>query len=310
MYAIWLQFVAIWLVLQVPIGKGDKPPVQKSGDNQQQQANANLPPPNSAPIAQSGENKAKATTRSDIRDTTSNRANVQPVEQPALWFQYLAGIVMLFFTGALAVYASVQTRVSTRQWEVNERQWKAMADQNKIMEDQIKQGDRTIAKMGEQIELARQQLEQMRLNNRAWLGVTQPIIKELVADQQVDCVVPIKNAGNTPGFIETAAILCLLVKGKMANDPIPLIEAHEIGIGRESPVPPNNAINFHVRQSVTFNAEEIRQIVSGKWILCVCGYVRYLETCAAEKQHNTRFCFTYDPGTQSLLAYEKFNYMD
>lgn len=152
-------------------------------------------------------------------------------------------------------------------------------------------------------------IEQMRLEQRAWLGATQPSIGDFVADEMVQAVMPIKNSGNTPGFVsDSLGVIFKSPKGGDIDSHISRLRELTLNVPRETAVPPGAAIRFNVSISPTLTEDEIKLVKSGDLLLFLYGRIVY--TDVSDSSHITEACFVYDIVANKWFAYEKYNHMD
>jgi len=163
-----------------------------------------------------------------------------------------------------------------------------------------------------QIELSQGQLEQARIEQRAWLGVTTPQISELIAGRGIDCVIPVNNTGHTPGSVtKVICVPAIIPPGDMPAISATLVNAmaRHLPPQVESVIAPGGNTRFITKSTEIVTQETIAKIQSPNppLALWIFGIICYRDNTNHDRE--TQFCFLYDSTTKTLLNYERFNYM-
>jgi hypothetical protein len=190
-------------------------------------------------------------------------------------------------------------------------QWIAMIDQNRKFEQQ----NRHMAKQNEvmiaQNKAIEFQIEDARLEQRAWLGASAPTIDPLVAGMPVKGMLTTINSGRTPATVFAAGCNAFQV-GMDADIPESTVREFCEGVkrdlgNREDAVAPEGRRNSFYCSASKLSADVLAGVNAGSIRLYVLGYFAYRDVTGATRE--TICCFEYDREANALLAYRKYNQM-
>lgn len=161
-----------------------------------------------------------------------------------------------------------------------------------------------------QLKLAEIAVDQTRLDQRAWLGPTQPTMKDPIAGEPIDAVLPVKNFGRTPGFIKR--IVAVVFKAPKGTD----IESHIAKIDgltellsiRDSSLAPDATWKFRIGIVPTLDENELISFGKNELNLFLYGKMFYQDVSKVE--HWTEVCFIYDREAKAWFACDKHNLME
>lgn len=154
-------------------------------------------------------------------------------------------------------------------------------------------------------------IEQMRLEQRAWIGpmaisISKPL-KELDSGERPQCVLSIKNNGRTPGQIDRFRAIfrhCSELEAtleKMAADVVSSTdERHFI-------LPPNGSLRQPINSENGVDHSLAPLFVSGELTLALTVYFEYLDARNVRRETHCTYCYHRTLG--NMVAYPKFNKM-
>jgi len=195
------------------------------------------------------------------------------------------------------------------------RAWIAMHAQNSIMIEQGKAIEQQAKLAGEQLEQAKvgsaqtdQIIEQMRLEQRAWLGPTAPKIEPITSGGRVKGTIPLKNSGPTPAYMEHGMCHVVVISPQAFDQHFVNAKIAEAWATeqRSAAIAPDTTQNFH------FNTGPLRPIdyiaiEQGTATLFILGCAQYRDYAGVIRE--TICCYEYDAIAKSLFAYRKYNEM-
>jgi hypothetical protein len=237
------------------------------------------------------------------REMTSNKpALVRFASSPA---NLVLGCIMALTSIAMVVTSSLQWMATKVQLGQNDAIILQMQAEQDVLKEQV-------LIMKQQSAQTDAVIDQMRLEQRPWLGVTQPQISNpLQAGKPVSFVIPVKNSGRTPGTIVSANVrvftrktdenVALVVddlepKAKLKNQLTSIAPDATHRFQGASP----DALGEPVFDAL-FGPSKSR-------ILYLAGVLQYTDVQGRIRQ--TNFCFSFDPETQLLVAHPKHNSMN
>jgi hypothetical protein len=145
--------------------------------------------------------------------------------------------------------------------------------------------------------------EAMRLEQRAWVFVTETRIGELQAGKPLSIVVGFKNTGRTPARnVQVATCIDALPKGQVPEPDLEKTQSRGI-------IPPNGTLYVTVG-SGRKNAEGITEkglqsIMSGELVVWVYGTTTYEDIF--ETRQATMFCYMLQPDGKTFGAADMYN---
>lgn len=192
------------------------------------------------------------------------------------------------FTAALVLFTAVQAIFAVHQWN-------AMVKQNDIMRNQMVQTDKT--------------LEQMRLEQRAWLGVVSVQCDEPAIGTELVANVKMKNTGLTPGIIVNYGGLFYAVPPQEGiidqTGPYGHVDFPD---NMKTAVPPQGETNLIVPLMEKITDTQFKEIMGGKKTLYLIGNVTYVD--AMKQRRRTWWCFVFDKDKKAWMQDRYNNSMD
>lgn len=189
----------------------------------------------------------------------------------------------------IAVFTIVLSYVTYLQWDV-------MAEQNDAVE---------------------QQLDQMRLDQRPWVGIETTRIDE--TQKKIDGWITWKNYGSNPAFIYANRMIAVPYNID-DKDLAELTEVHPdqpaedfmqmvIPPGRDfsAALPSKMVIFSPTATDQPLPPDYTKEVIDGKRAYYVIGAIFYKD--ANNARHVTGFCLIYDSKLKQFRQYEKHNYM-
>lgn len=196
----------------------------------------------------------------------------------AMQWTALLTLVLACFTAQQALYAR--------------RQWQAMSDQNAIMVEQ------NIAIKG--------QLEQMRLEQRAWLSVPDQNFDDIEVNKPLCSKVILLNSGHTPGFINRGGFIIRVLKpGDDIDTLADQLYEQARSLTASMAIPPGGQFTCVQDSGEILTPELNGRMIQGPPCLLLVGVLQY--TGVATKDHETAACYVY--AKQHFRIHGKYNYM-
>lgn len=250
--------------------------------------------------------------------------------------------IYLIVTGAAAILALMVITLMWRQLkqlriarEQSDRIARRANEQIGAMRDAADQTDRMIQQLVEQVRIAAEQVksatmaaraarnsddedskvdtssvhnghiaeEAMRLQQRAWVFVTEIRASELQAGRPLDITLGFKNTGRTPARnVQIATQVDSLPKGR---DPEPRLEkAYSRGI-----IPPEGTVFANIGNgnghSQGLTQEDLQAIKSGDLVVWAYGTLTYDDVF--EVRQATMFCYRLQPDGHTFAVAEVYN---
>ena len=202
----------------------------------------------------------------------------------------------LRFACIVAIAAVAQAVFVSFQWRVMHRQHTAMLSQLEIAKCQLNQA----AKSSEQTD---EIIKQMRLEQRAWLGMSANITP-IENGKRIECELHIKNTGKTPGYI--TKIITTMTTAQLATPLESLLEFHgdtKDGEIRENVIPPDFVLKMKLRGIPEFPQAVMEQLAKGEKCLFLIATIWYLD--ATKQSRETQSCYWYDHTLKTMHAAEK-----
>jgi hypothetical protein len=191
---------------------------------------------------------------------------------------------------------SVYTIVTTGIWLATKSAAKSSATAAEAASKSASAAEGQVQATRESIEAT---VEQYRLDQRAWIGPTNFILKTMHAPDPISAIATIRNNGKTPAlkmkvrYFLHASDEAINVREYAAN-PEEKRTGKEIGI---STLFPNGEMELNPSTGST-DTLGVQSVQSGRKLLYFFGWISYLDVFNAE--HQTRFCAQYRPGTSSF----------
>jgi hypothetical protein len=209
------------------------------------------------------------------------------------WFLYRLGV---FKAANLTALSGVILAVwAGMTWWTYRGQWQVMREQLDSARIASGQTDQII--------------EQMRLDQRAWIGLVDLKTSPISANNPITCDFFVKNSGNTPGFIDSFSY-CYILAAK-DEDPGPTIEKRGQVSGTihaGSPIPPGEVAGLPTTVAQTVDENAFHRIGNNSATLYFFCDLRYHDIFG-ETRH-TRCCFSYNPSSGALTIHPGHNHMD
>ena len=151
------------------------------------------------------------------------------------------------------------------------------------------------------------------LDSRAWVGCSTIGHKAIVQGQRIEVEVVFTNSGKTPAVDMTfCGSICIREPG---YDIITHAASKEKTTGwlnptGKGPLAPNSSIllPFSSSKDLEVSKPLAEQIKSGNLVVYVFGRIIYRDIF--EREHRTWFCYTADPATNLMYAYNQYNGMN
>jgi len=272
-------------------------------ENQQGEQDAPVPDGVALPIADKVE---EATETTDQTQRTSNRQN--PSKPTPRDYKRRHDRCVLIANGVMAGAAVVAVIVYGLQWAAMRSQLAQMkADSESGSADMKSQ----LAAMTKQGDLMSEQLEQMRLASRAWVGLTgASCTTEIASHRKLEVRLTFTNSGETPA--NKVRIACELYLGAKdcdieayASDRKEKAIADDAG---ERTIAPHVSISAPQHSNRELTDIEIAEIRAGTKVLYALGEAVYDDIF--RQRHMTLYCWTVDPNGKSMKAYKQYNRME
>ncbi len=291
-------------------------------------------PANPAPSTPNAEANVSPDKDKDQNDSALSSITRQPLER---WIQiYIAitGVLALIGLGGLGVM-----RRQLREMREGRRQTDALIkraiEQSSAIKDAAEQTDRLIEQAIEQANTAAEQAkaasmaacaaktsaenfaqvagssvqsvhlaqEAMRLEQRAWVFVTETRASELQVSRPLSITIGFKNTGRTPARnVQIAAHLDPLPKGQV---PEPRLDKTQ----NRGVIPPNGTLFVTIstgrKHAEGVTEQGLEAITSGELIVWVYGTVTYDDIF--ETRQATMFCYMLHPDGKTFAAADVYN---
>jgi hypothetical protein len=146
---------------------------------------------------------------------------------------------------------------------------------------------------------------------RAWILAEKSKPKIVFYEQRQTVMVPItfKNRGNSPAYVFDLAVRCQSVTDLSSLPVIPAYASDMVFQSSPRILPRKKTIIAEVRLSDgQFTGDDWRKVREGALFLYVWGRIRYRDIF--EREHETRFCFAYDPrylGFTEMIGGAQYN---
>ena len=195
------------------------------------------------------------------------------------------------FTGVLTIVALFQLRLLFKQ--------------SGIMRNEM-EATRVAA------DAAKETVEQMRLEQRAWVAFLQPELAAPKVGTQINCNVVVKNTGATPAFVErqrTGIFLRPRHVSDLTDDFLDVVEAmYSDEPFYEQALPPGNMTHqFGGPQGDELTPDQAEQIEKERLTIVVIGIFVYRDIF--DVKHGSVCCFKYRHAANRFLTHRKYNYM-
>lgn len=171
--------------------------------------------------------------------------------------------------------------------------WVAMSDQNSIMLNQMKQTDAMV--------------EQMQIDNRAWLAVM-PVFENVEVNKTFGLKIRITNVGKTPARIKSVAWDFYHKESGSFDEFCNAMDTFAVG-DRETVIPPGTThyVPLDVGINFLFREIDIKAINDGKFTLGAAGKMIYFDINKELRQ--TTWCCRYHPFFRESSTYHRGNDM-
>lgn len=276
----------------------DSPGQQKSTDQDLPVTSSqNLPAqPIGNDIQDQGQSDAKTTDRQ--RDGKN-----KPETKLPSWFEIATGILMLVFTGILAVAAWNLNSITTKQWQSSQDQLSQMARQTELAQGQLKQAKVASAQTDETI-------KQMRLAQRPWLGIKSASQGKLEVGVPIETVIQVENTGPTPGTILAGRPYGFTTTtGVDITDDITKAIDLAGRYKRTSVIPPGATRTFLTSLSDPVVTQTlIDDIITEKLRFYLVAAYFYVDPTGVS--HTTATIFYYDIKSGGFIGYSEYSKMD
>jgi len=211
------------------------------------------------------------------RDTQQSKtAPEKPWRPPAT----LADWAIVAFTGVLTVVAIVQG--CFMQKEIAQTQ------------SQIRQTQITI--------------ERTEDGQKAWIAALPPEIETMNPNDRIRVQIPIKNSGQTPGFVQVHDVIIEIVDDDFwmpdVDDPTAYIGGREQW---QNVVPANITVYYPGQSIFTLTKEQFDSVMGKTQLLWLHGGFVYTDVFGG--WYYVRYCYKYDADKQQFLHYRKGNRM-
>jgi exonuclease VII large subunit len=212
-----------------------------------------------------------------------------------------------------------QMRRQTEQSEQALNQMRRQTDQSDEVLEQVRrqteQADDALRQMQEQQDLMHEQnrqtetiISQMRLEQRAWLGVQTPTIEGFAAGGYIKLHLPVRNSGRTPGTVDGLSIAIRHLA--MDEDPSAVFGYVTVVPGaQESSIAPESMTTFQdtLEQQVSQSVFDSISGPNASRALYMVGIVGYDDGLGSKRE--TRFCYRFEPSNSQFIACMKYNTM-
>lgn len=150
-------------------------------------------------------------------------------------------------------------------------------------------------------------IEQMRLEQRAWLGVAVKI-GELVPSQPIEVILEVKNFGKTPGNIESIIMGVYVYSLPVDFDDIIQSHTKESRANvQENVVPPEATTECYLPDQFSLLEDQITRVNDGALKIVLLATVCYSDVMGAKRE--TRGCFIYNARAKTMSEHDQHNYM-
>ena len=153
-------------------------------------------------------------------------------------------------------------------------------------------------------------LAEVRLDRRAWMAISPPLVKDFPLDKPIPCVIGVHNNGKTPADIVLTNMTVITIqvdKDISSFDDLDRAKAEQIPVMNN--VPPGGTFYFSESNSPVMNEGLLAQIAGGQMKLFVFGSCLYRDVIE-KKLRTTKYCFQWSTSAEKWYSHNKGNYMD
>jgi hypothetical protein len=186
-------------------------------------------------------------------------------------------------TGLVTLFTGVLTFVGVMQWRLMQMQSSHMRDE-------------------------------LRLDQRAWVGFMTPEISELVVNQPIELVVITKNYGRTPGVECGSANRVVVFQSELSRLPGASDDLKQViadggsDKATEKIHAPDMITKSNSRVPDTWTKEQISKIMAKEWHLLVFSRIEYRDVFG--QLHFSESCHRFEPSVREIWGHTKYNRME